>query len=273
MDERDEVHEALTDTVRTGATVLTQIAAQVARSGEARAADSARRAERDARDLQDRAAAARDAARLSYATVTDPAWWDRARPEQIADAYAAATAWRGSDPVAEHAVPVLERELHARYGIDPADVITVGSRDTTREFPVQRTSAAAEAVAITAVLDAAAVLDGVQAAAGQAAAAAQADRDIVAGIVRHTTDIAAGRTARASEASTAPVAPTAERDRLKRRFGQTGQDLPPRAVEARLTAAYGEGRPATDIRVAGGAIAAPEATHALEQRVQRHRRL
>lgn len=301
MDERDEVHEALTGTVRTGAMVLAQIAAQVTRAGEARAADDARRAERDARELQDRATAARDAARLSYGQVTDPAWWDRARPEQIGDAYAAATAWRGTDPVAGRAVPVFERELRDRYGIDPADIGAAAPQDKAQQ-PTVRTSAAGEAVTGTAMLDALSAVDGAQAA-GHAAAAARIDRDTAAGIaqlapsaateraaqgtadtvgvvlgdaavtsasaapVRAATGgqaaaaapavagaVTAGRDAQANEAATAPVAPTAERDRLKRRLEQAGQDLPVRAVEARLTAAYGEGRPARDIQPAAPAV-------------------
>ena len=172
-----------------------------------------------------------------------------ARPEQIADAYAAATAWRGSDPVADRAVPVLERELRARYGIEPADVAAVELRDKVRQHPAPRASAA-EAATTTAVLDATAVLD----------SAAQGGAAVAMG----------GSAVQVDEAGTAPVpAAVTERERVRRRLESSGSELPARAVEARLTAAYGEGRPATDIRASAPATpsaAAPARAEALRMR-------
>lgn len=117
-EETDGIEEALEGQLRVLVTAAGQVGERIARARE----ESARRAqagsEREARELQSRLAAERQAARAELGNVHRSEWWDHATPEQIGHSYQVARAWANEDPEAVRAEQRVRDELRARYGID-----------------------------------------------------------------------------------------------------------------------------------------------------------
>lgn len=61
-------------------------------------------------------------ARAQVLPTREQAWWDRARPEDIAHAYETTVAWKGNDPDLAQAHLRIGDELRERYGIDIGNV-------------------------------------------------------------------------------------------------------------------------------------------------------
>jgi len=57
-------------------------------------------------------------ARALVQPTREPAWWDRARPEDVAHLYETAAAWKDHDPTLAQAHAHMGTELRERYGID-----------------------------------------------------------------------------------------------------------------------------------------------------------
>ncbi|MDM7886569.1 hypothetical protein QUG92_15770 [Curtobacterium sp. RHCKG23] len=88
--------------------------------------EAARRAEAQsvqrARETQVQFEQERAMARAQLQPTREPAWWDRARPEDIAHAYETSAAWKDTDPNLARAHAHMGDELRERYGIDVNDV-------------------------------------------------------------------------------------------------------------------------------------------------------
>lgn len=88
--------------------------------------EAARRAEAQsvqrAREIQVQFEQERALARAQLQPTREPAWWDRARPEDIAHAYETSAAWKDTDPDLAQAHAHMGDELRERYGIDVNDV-------------------------------------------------------------------------------------------------------------------------------------------------------
>jgi len=57
-------------------------------------------------------------ARALVQPTREPAWWDRARPEDVAHFYETTTVWKDHDPTLAQAHAHIGAELRERYGID-----------------------------------------------------------------------------------------------------------------------------------------------------------
>lgn len=119
-EDTDGMEEALAGQIRVIVT-----AAGLAGEGLARAREQQQRraqaaSEQEARELQSRFAAERQAARAELSTVYRAEWWDRATPEQIGHSYQVAHAWARDDPEAAKAEQHMNDQLRSRYGVDVA---------------------------------------------------------------------------------------------------------------------------------------------------------
>lgn len=118
VDDTDGVGETLDSSLRIALTVASQFAERFARLREEWNRQREAAATQEARELQSRLDAERAAVRGQLAVVDQPAWWDRADVQDIADAREAAAAWSDHDDVAARANETIRREVQDRYGID-----------------------------------------------------------------------------------------------------------------------------------------------------------
>ncbi|MWJ84941.1 hypothetical protein DOU11_04605 [Clavibacter michiganensis subsp. michiganensis] len=117
-DQGDGVDEELSSAARVAVTVATQMADRLARAREEAARSAQSRSEQEARQLQARFAAERDAAAARLAVVERPEFWDRTTPTQQADMHEVAQQWKDYDPRAQAASETIGREFQERYNID-----------------------------------------------------------------------------------------------------------------------------------------------------------
>jgi hypothetical protein len=117
-EETDGVGETFDDTLRIALTVAAQFGERIARLREQLARQREADATQEKRELTARFDAERGAARAALAPVQQPEWWERAQPQDIANAHQTATAWRDSDDVAKNAGETIKQQVQQRYGID-----------------------------------------------------------------------------------------------------------------------------------------------------------
>ncbi|MGW6132372.1 hypothetical protein ACWFNE_20290 [Cellulomonas sp. NPDC055163] len=114
------------------------------------------RAEERARDLEQRVAAERAAARAELAVVARDEWWDKATQQDVARAWTVATAWAPLDQDAAAAAQTIRTQAQARYGVDlaaaaPADPVGADTRradlrDPYRVLPAHESGVASPAL-------------------------------------------------------------------------------------------------------------------------------
>lgn len=121
-DQGDGIDEAFEAALRVGLTAAGRMAERVAREREQQQRDAQARSEQEARELQARLDSERAAARAALAPVEQEQWWHSARPEEIADAWQTANAWKDSDAEAQRATDRIRRELQERHGIDTSQL-------------------------------------------------------------------------------------------------------------------------------------------------------
>lgn len=118
MSESDGIEEAFEGQLRMGLLVGGRVAEELARLREL----AARRAEQEsvqaARDLQDRLAAERAAARAALIPLERDAWWERAQPGDIGQAWQTARQWDSVEPDARRAAETIREQVQKRYGLD-----------------------------------------------------------------------------------------------------------------------------------------------------------
>lgn len=118
MSESDGIEDAFEGQLRMGLLVAGRVAEELARMREL----AARRAEQEsvqaARDLQDRVAAERAAARAALIPLERDAWWERAQPRDIEQAWQSARQWEDVEPDARRATETIREQVQKRYGID-----------------------------------------------------------------------------------------------------------------------------------------------------------
>ncbi len=118
VDDTDGVGETFDSSLRIALTVASQFGERFARLREEWNRQREAAATQGARELQSRLDAERAAVRGQLSIVDQPAWWDRADVQDIADAREAAAAWSDHDDVAARANETIRREVQVRYGID-----------------------------------------------------------------------------------------------------------------------------------------------------------
>lgn len=118
MSESDGIDEAIEGQLRLLLTTAGQIGERLARLRE----ENARRAEaaslQETRELRTRIEAEKRLALTDLGNVHRADWWDRAEPQQVANAYESARAWSGEAPEAAQAEHRIRDEVRSRYGID-----------------------------------------------------------------------------------------------------------------------------------------------------------
>jgi hypothetical protein len=114
----DEVHQALSNAVRTAVLAAGQVAEIIA----ARRAETYRRAqhasETEARHTAARLRAERQAATPVMRQTWNDKWWRTATPERIADTYQVAAGWAvDGDPYAQATAHRMREQIQTRYGV------------------------------------------------------------------------------------------------------------------------------------------------------------
>lgn len=139
-DENEDVVAQAGERLRGQVTVLLTVAGRAAeeyaRHRRAILDEAARSAEGRAAQLRARYDAERAAARALLAATANPGWWAAAGPQQIADAWRTAVAWRDADERIAVDTARLAEELRRRYGVDPDQL--AGSPPTSRAAATAR---------------------------------------------------------------------------------------------------------------------------------------
>lgn len=117
-EESDGIGDAVDGHFRILLSVAMQLGQRIARLREELARNAQARSEQQARELQARFDAERNAARASLAPVKQPEWWEHADSSDIAAAYETAEAWRSVDEDIARTSDQMREELRSRYGID-----------------------------------------------------------------------------------------------------------------------------------------------------------
>jgi len=120
IDPTAEAHNHMSNLLRTVITSAAGMADKRAQRRQAEMQEIQRRSEAERRVFTERMTAERQAAELVYRRAYQDSWWDRARPEAIASAVAAAGAWAATDPKANDALSHIAEQLENRYGVDLA---------------------------------------------------------------------------------------------------------------------------------------------------------
>jgi len=94
----------------------------VARMREDRARQAEAESVQRARETAAQYEQERAMARAQVQPTREPAWWDRASAEAVAQAYETTTAWKDHDPDLAQAHARIGDELRERYGIDVNDI-------------------------------------------------------------------------------------------------------------------------------------------------------
>lgn len=130
----DGVEETFETVLRAGIAASARVAEAMARLRQQLQERAAAQSTEAARDLQQRLEAELTLARATYRGVEDPAWWSRAEPADVENAYRAAAIWREVDTHAARAYDTMNTEIAARYGIT---VETPASADSDLARSVQ----------------------------------------------------------------------------------------------------------------------------------------
>lgn len=141
MSETDGVEESVRGSMRVALTVAGQVGQQAARIIAERQREQQQASEQRVRELQARYDAERATARAHVAVVDRPEWWNTATPEQVADVWTTAHAWRTHDADVERAAGVMETQARERYGVDLADLRRSGAGNGLTELREAATNA------------------------------------------------------------------------------------------------------------------------------------
>jgi colicin import membrane protein len=130
--ESDGINEGLQREMQILLAAATQRGRKLAQLHETMQRRAARQSQQEADRLRSRLDSERAAARVVVDQTRDPQWWDRARPEQIADTYRVARAWEDVDRDILAGRERMDRELTTRYGMTPLQAAEIG-REQIRE--------------------------------------------------------------------------------------------------------------------------------------------
>lgn len=156
LDPTAEAHAHMSNLLRTLVTSAAGVADKRAQRRAHEQQDMQRRSEAEQRALNERVTAERQAAELVYRRTSRDSWWEKARPEEISEAVAAAGAWAGSDPRANDALSHIGEQLEARYGLDLTELYRSGQDPNTIPGQVRDQVVTSEAARATAAAEAAA---------------------------------------------------------------------------------------------------------------------
>lgn len=117
--ESDGIGESLDEQIRMGTMAAMQVGQAMAQARAERMRRTQEESQQRAQELQRRMEAERRAAVAELSVVQNSDWWRDATPDDVADKYATAHAWKDEDPEIARHEERMRRELQERYGIDP----------------------------------------------------------------------------------------------------------------------------------------------------------
>jgi hypothetical protein len=126
--EEDEMVADVDRFVRAAVTAGAQVAERAARMRAERDRNAAAAARQGAHDAETRFTADRDVARSVHRQVADPTFWEKATPERIGLAFAAATEWAPHDPQAAASVEAVKDGLREHHGLDVDRLLRNGAQ-------------------------------------------------------------------------------------------------------------------------------------------------
>jgi hypothetical protein len=118
----NEVEGELDGVMRTLVAAAGRMGESVARMREDRARQAEAESVQRARETAAQYEQERAMARAQVQPTREPAWWDRASAEAVAQAYETTSAWKDHDPDLAQAHARMGDELRERYGIDVNDI-------------------------------------------------------------------------------------------------------------------------------------------------------
>ncbi len=118
LDPTAEAHAHMSNLLRTLVTAAAALADKRAQRRAQEHQHIQRRSEVEQQAFNERITVEHQAAQLVYRPTLRDSWWDKARPEEIGEAVAAAGAWAGTDPRANDALSHIGEQLQARYALD-----------------------------------------------------------------------------------------------------------------------------------------------------------
>jgi hypothetical protein len=136
VNEEDEMLGDVDRMVRTGVMAAGMLAERGARIHSERERVALDRARAAAADYERRFVADRDVARAYHQQVTDPAFWEKASPERVAQTFAAAYQWRDHDGQAAVALMKLKEGMAEHHGIN-VDAVLARDHDMNTIGPLQ----------------------------------------------------------------------------------------------------------------------------------------
>lgn len=122
MSESDGMDDAVSGGFRQSLMIASQVAERLARARQEALRQQQTQVERSQSEAQRQIVAERTAMRAAVAPTEDDRWWDKARPDQVVEAYRAAEAWKDHDPQALAASERINKEVSRRYGINTHDL-------------------------------------------------------------------------------------------------------------------------------------------------------
>lgn len=114
----DGIDDVFEELFQHGMVISSQIGREISRVWETQLKDKATLSGREATRLQMAFDTEKRTARSVLKPTTQKAWWDQAKPSDVADAYRVASAWSGHDPAAAEAQKVILEQAATRFGLD-----------------------------------------------------------------------------------------------------------------------------------------------------------
>lgn len=113
----DGIDDVFEELFQHGMVISSQIGREISRVWETQLKDKASLSEREATRLQMAFDTEKRTAKSVLKPTTQKAWWDQAKPSDVADAYRVASAWSAHDPAAAEAQKVILEHAATRFGL------------------------------------------------------------------------------------------------------------------------------------------------------------
>ncbi|GAA1882021.1 hypothetical protein [Streptantibioticus ferralitis] len=118
-DSTNEVHEAMSAALHSAIKVATEVAEMTAMRRMEHLREAQARSDAERNEFMSRLSAERDGALPTMRQPWDEAWWQQARPEEIARTWEVTQGWaRAGDPYAQSTLEHMSRQLKERHGVE-----------------------------------------------------------------------------------------------------------------------------------------------------------
>jgi hypothetical protein len=115
----DEVHQAMSAALHSGIKVAMEVAEMTAMRRMERLREAQTRSDAERNEFLSRLSAERDRALPTMRQPWDEAWWQQARPQEIAQTWEVTQGWaQAGDPYAQSTLEHMSQQLKERHGIE-----------------------------------------------------------------------------------------------------------------------------------------------------------